>query len=182
MNERLNELKLWWLERNERERLIMVLGLVVLCGMVLVNAMILPVVRGHQKSDEAIERRSARLLEIVQLERSLRSKGKTSTATKGRRLGSTSPISFIESVAAKAKVKDKLRNIRPGNTERVNNERFTTISFQVDELTMHEMVAMLYQLEVGSGYAVEVQRFKVDRKERKEVRRVNISAQIRVPM
>ncbi len=178
MNDIRQRLLAWWQELTLREQAIVGVAFVVLVFGVIVGGLY-PLYSAHDKADERVKRRAERLFDMQVLERKAMQRPQQTKARSGKGLGSISPIAFIESAADNAGVKDKIKNIRPGPTERINNAKFTTISFQIADLTMQEITDVLFEIEYAHDFKVDVTRFKTDRKERK-TSRVEVQMELRI--
>lgn len=180
MNELQDKFLGWWHNQTERDQKVLLIGGSVGLLLLVMLAVVTPLWRAHRDADDLLARRADTLHEMLRLERELATQPRASAGRgHGRPLGELSPIALIQNSAARAGVKDKLRDIRPGATEEVGRARYTTVNFQMAELTMKEYVDMLYELEIGSGYDVEFIKFQADRRERGAARS-EINAEIRL--
>lgn len=164
-----NPLQIWWQEQTPRDQKVLLGGGAIMFLMIVVFAGVRPLWQAHQSANERVEKRHEDLLELVKLEKTIKSKPASNNQF-GKGLGTDSPIGLIEGIAARVGVKDRIRNIKPGSAEQEGSRRYMNISFQMEELTMTEYVDLLYQIEVGSGLDIEVVRMKSSRKERQNAR------------
>ena len=180
MNEWQDKFAAWWQNQTERDQKVLLIGGGVSAVLFVLLVLVTPLWRSHREADELLERRTDNLQEMLRIEREVAAQPRSGAGRgHGRPLGELSPIALIQNSAARAGVKDKLRDIRPGATEEVGRSRYTTVNFQMADLTMKEYVDMLYELEIASGYDVEFIKFQADRRERGTARS-EISAEIRL--
>ena len=173
------KLTTWWEEQSPKDQRIVIGAALFMVLLILAGGIVVPIYRAHASATERIDKRQQELLTLLQLERSYKSKPAPTSNQFGRGLGTESPIGFVEGIASTIGVKDRIRNIRPGNTEQTGIKRYTNLSVQLEELTMREFTDLMYSLEIGSGIDVEITRFKTTRRERKTTR-LEINLDLRI--
>jgi general secretion pathway protein M len=156
---------------SRREKLIVAGGGCLLVLFVLVQFVITPFFERRAQLERAIKAKTAMLAEMHRMRaevESLRAAGRISEARYGRRDKNFTLFSFLDQLAGKSGIKERVSYMKPSKTEQKGSPyKLSRVEMKLEAVTLEQLAAYLYGVE-ASRNMVAVSKLSVSRREQKE--------------
>jgi general secretion pathway protein M len=137
----------------------------------LVQFVISPVFERSAQIERAIQSKTAMLAEMQRLRaeaETLRSSSRNSEVRYNRRDKNFTLFSFLDQLAGKSGVKERVSYMKPSKTEQKNSPyKLSRVEMKLEAVTLEQLSAYLYGVE-ASRNMVSVSKLSISRREQKE--------------
>jgi general secretion pathway protein M len=156
---------------SRREKLVLAGGGVVLLLFLLVQLVIAPVFERNAQRRRAIQAKTAMLGEMQRLQSeytSLKSTTLQAESRFGRREKGFTLFSFLDQLAGKTGVKERVSYMRPSKTEQKNSAlKLSRVEMKLEAVTLEQLTHYLHGVET-SRHFLTVSKLSVTRRDQKE--------------
>lgn len=143
---------------SNREKTIVVLGLMGATAIILYGSIVAPVVDRYTGLERVISQKESQYKDILQLKgeyAALQKEYKELEKAASRTKEGFSPLTFMENVSVQARIKDKVISMKPILTPIGGDYRESSIEVKIEKIVLEQIMRYLHIIE-GSEYPLRV--------------------------
>lgn len=172
----MNKIQQFYYSLEEREKIILTVGILFLAGFILVNFFMLPVINYKKELENKISSYAYQAEQIRLLGDEYRKYVKKSDLSQSQDSSDIALFSFMDSLAGKANIKDKVDYMKP-STEKSGGFTIEKVEIKVSGIDMKSLVRFLHSVESSSD-AVAVKGLRISRSDKGSFITSTIQAEI----
>ena len=156
---------------NKRERYIIYAAVGILAVLGIHQFIITPFFENKSRMQRALQRKQEMIVEMKQWQSDYRAINQTAQVSKkrfARRTKGFELYSFLNKMAGKTGIKDRITSMKPTKTAQKNSEyRLSRVDMKLDSIGLEQLVNYLYEVETSENI-VEIKKLTINKKDKKK--------------